>query len=682
MIGQTSRRKRASPQPKIGYASVEKWDKGLYSRDDADRTPLEALKTAENMVLDQNGVIGPRPGLRLYGTQPSGTVLGQIYEFVSINTAVTPNVPETYLICMQAIAGVGTITTNKDGGAWTSISGKTYSATAKAHFEQVFGRVLISNGSDTLSYMDIPTQVITPFTALTQPTVAPTVTVPTVTGFNGTNITYRYRYTYSNQGETAGSPAATNGTTNKLREQWNGTTEYMTISGTAVPAGTSRVNIYVGTEAGNEFYLDTVAITGGATTFSYTDTGSIAENPNRIVPVGDSTAGPKVTRTTNIKGQVYMVGDIDNPGRVWFGGSGTYSLDFSSYNGGGWVEPNKGGKDFPVAARAFRDGKGTPMAAVFTKGTNGSGKRLLLSPMTTTLGSTSITYMSVQEDNGQDGTDSPDGVVMLNDGAWYPSRTSFKTSNTKANIQNIISTSGITDNIKDKVNVLSSKYMDSCVGLAIGQQIRWALPFASTSNNQIWSLYLDNAGAWMLPWYVNADWMTLYAENSSGTTRELCLVNNKIYEFDTTTNTNDDGVAFATSAASGSIKMGKNGESANLRYVKFIFLKPQGEINITVTVNTEDGPVPFTASLNDTTLQSVSALGAHGLGALGLGDLFPVSGGLAVTSARARVTKPIEIDEECDYYSWSIGSTQPGVSYRLAEVIDSRVSVGYLEEDN
>jgi hypothetical protein len=672
MLGQGTRSNRAIPQPKITYATASKWDKGVYSRVDADRTPLDGLRVTENVQLSQDGVIEPRPGLRLYGTQPTGTVLGAVYEFVKMNGST----PETWLMCMQVIGGVGTVCINKDGGAWTQITGKTYSATAKAHFEQVYGKVIISNGSDNLSYYDIAVGTITPFTALTQPSAAPTVAA---TGLTGTNATYRYKYTFSNLGETAASPAQSQ-VVLKLREQWDGTTQFVTISGTC-PSGTPRVILYVGTAAGSEFFLDTVEIPSGATTWTYTDTGSIAENPNRIAPVGDSTAGPKVTRTSNIKGQLYMVGDSDNPGRIWFGGAGTYSLDFSSYNGGGWVEPNKGGKDFPVVVKPFRDGKGTPMAVCFSKGTNGAGKRYLLSPATTTLGTTTISYMSVQEDNGQEGTDSPDGVVLTNDGAWYPSRSGFKTSNTKANIQNIISTSGISDNIAPDVAALSSKYMDSCIGLVNDQRIYWALPYLSTTNNQMNVLDLRQNGAWVRPWYISVDWMTLYADNTDGKTKFLVLSNNKLYEFDTAANTNDNGVAFTTNVTSGSVKVGKNGESANVRYVKFIFLRPQGKINLSVTVNTEDGPQTFSDTLNETANQAVSAWGSYGWGGAGWGNLAPVAADHTISAARERVVKIIEIDEECDYYSWTVNSVDAGVSYQLAEVTDSKVMIGVKDVD-
>jgi hypothetical protein len=221
----------------------------LFTRLDADRTPIDGLRVTENVKLDQDGTVTVRPGLKLYGTQPTGTVLGQIYEYVFIDTTVTPNVPQTWNICMQVIGGVGRVTISKDGGAWTTISGKTYSSTAKAHFEQIFGKVLVTNGVDTLSYMDIQTSVITTFTALTQPTGVSAV----ATGIGGATYTLRYRVTAANLGETAGSSAQTVGVS-KLREVWNGTTEFTTFTWNRV-TGATRYNIYVGDQAGFEYFL-------------------------------------------------------------------------------------------------------------------------------------------------------------------------------------------------------------------------------------------------------------------------------------------------------------------------------------------------------------------------------------------------------------------------------------------
>lgn len=668
--------------PNIKYISLSQWPLGVYSRFDEDLTPQNAIRIGENVWLDQNGTLTPRPGLTLYGTQPLGPVLGQIFEYVAINTSVTPNVPETWLICMQVISGNGVVCINKDGGAWQQVSGKVYSATAKAHFEQIFGRVLITNGVDTFSYMDIVAQTITVMSALAQPS-APSANA---TGVGGTVYNLRYRITAANQGETAGSPAAVIGIS-QLRETWNGTSQYVTFTWVRI-AGAERYNIYVGDQSGFEYYLDTVADTSiNGSSQQYVDTGSIAVTATRVCPVADSTAGPKTTRAVNIKGQVFMTGDNDNPYRVWFGGNiSSSALDFSSYNGGGWVEPDKGSKNLPVKAIPFRDGHGTPMVAVLAKGTNGAGKRYLFSPATTTLGSTVITYMAVQEDSGWDGTDSPDGVVFLNDALWYPSRVGFKSTLTLPQVQNILSTETVTNNIAPDVLALSSKYMDACVGLAYDQRIYWALPSAgSTVNNQIWIMDMRPPfnGAWIRPWYINCDWLTLYGDNSDGKTKLLMLVDNQIYQLDPTAATNDNGVTFQTNIGTGAIKFSDDEALwASVIDVTFVFLRPQGNVNMSVNANTEDGVVVYGDTMNETSVQGVSGFGQYGWGAAGWGNLSPYASPLKPKTSIPRKQWTVPVDEECNKLTCGVNSTDPGVQYQLAEVVIRYVPIGWKDIDN
>lgn len=656
--------------PVVKYNSTTDWMLGTISRLDDDRTPAKAIHVGENVVLSQNGTIKPRPGLKLYGTQPANPVLGEVYEFVKFSGTT----PETWLIWGENDASVGKIYVAKDGGAATLVTGKTYDSTASLHYEQIANKVLITNGVDNLSYMDIDALTITTFTALTTPSITST----TPTGLTGTNWNLRYRVTATNQGETAASTAGTC-TVVKTRGLWDGTTDYVTIVWPRV-TGADRYNIYVGDQAGFEYYLDTVVDPGTGTDVTYVDSGAIEPNVLRLAPVGDSTSGPITTRSTNVKGQVYMVGDLDNPSRIWFGGNtNTSALDFSSYNGGGWVEPNKGGKDFPVKVVPFRDGKGTPMAACLSKGTNGFGKRYLLQPASVTVGDTVITYMNVQEDNGQDGTDSPDGVAIYSDALWYPSRDAFKTSTTKAQIQNIISTSGISDNISDAVTVLNSSDMEKAVTMVDDKKIYWGIPYQSTTNNQIWILDLRQRGAWMRPWLIAADWMTLYAENSTGVTKRIFLVNNQFMELDESTRTNDNGTAFSTTIGSGNIKFSEDGEQyGQVIDVTFIFLRPQGNINLTVSANTEDGPVILTDSVDNTANDAVSAWGAYGWGAVGWGNIQNQDP-LTTTATPSRVRKTIEVDEEVNFINWAVDTTGSGVDYELATVIIRYVPTGWVD---
>ncbi len=673
----STRRRSTQKAPEIKFLSNLTWEKGLQTDRDADRTTLDGLKTSENSILNRTGTVSPRPGLRPYGIQPVGTVFGAIYEYVRLDTSVTPNLPETWLIWAENRSGTGKIYTAKDGGTAIEVTGSTYDITGNPRYEQIAGKVLITSQLNNLSYMDVQTQTITVMTALSQPGSGPTAVA---TGISGTNATLRYRYAAANLGETAASPAGTVGVT-KVREMWTGTTEYVTITGNRI-TGAQRYNIYVGDQAGFEYFLDSVSDPGSGSTWTYVDTGSIAEATTRIAPVGDSTAGPKVARATNIKGQPFLVGDQENLGRVWFGGTGESALDFSSYNGGGWVEPNKGGKDFPVKVVPFRDGKGTPMATVLSKGTNGAGKRYLMSAATTTVGSTVISYMSVQEDNGQDGTDSPDGVLLHNDSIVYPSRNGFKTSKTLPNLQNLVSTVGISPSISTDVENLSATYMDKAVGLVSDDVLYWSLPYSSTENNQIWVYDTrQRNGAWMRPWHISADWMWQYADNTDGKTKFLMLVDNKFMQVDAAMATNDNGVAFQGNIGSGDWKFNEDGTMwANVIDITFVFLRQEGQINLSGGVMTEDGLVPFGDSMSTPANQSVPAWGRNGWGVSGWSTLTAL--GSVITSGKPKRTWTIEIDEECNSINWNVNWSVAGVKFQLSEVIVRYVPIGYKETDN
>lgn len=658
---------------KIEYASQVGWPLGVISRLDADRTPAKAISIAENVELSQNGTIKPRPGLKLYYT-PANPVLGEVFEFVKFSGTT----PETWLIWGENDGGTGKIYVNKDGGVATLVTGQTYDSVASLHYEQIANKVVIMNGVDELSYMDIDALTITTFTALT----TPTITSLTPTGMSAGSYSIRYKVTATNAvGETIASTADTD-LVDETRDEWDGTNEYVTLVFPRV-TNAERYNIYFGDQAGLEYYFDSITDPGTGTDVTYIDKGTLPLNVTRLAPIENSTAGPKVTRATNIKGELYMTGDTDNPSRVWFGGNqgDTTALNFTFFQGGGWVEPNKGGKDQPIKMKPFRDGKGTPMAACLSKGTNGAGKRYLFQRSSVTVGDVIIPFMSVQEDNGQDGTDSPDGVVLLDDALFYPSRTGFKTTTTKAQIQNILSTSTISDNIDDVVNTLSSNNMDNCVGLTHDRKIYWTLPFQSSTNNQVWTLDLRQKGAWMRPWNLNVTWMTLYSDNSDGMTKVIFVQDDKFYELDESLATNDEGVAFTTSVGSGAIKFSEDGEQyGSVVDVTFIVLSPQGEVNLTVNVNTEDGPVVFTDQVDSTTNSSTGGFGAYQYGDVGLGNLY-FGEPLAVSSNIARVRKTIEIDEECNYLTWAINTTNIGVDYELAAVIIRYVAIGWIDTE-
>jgi hypothetical protein len=537
------------------------------------------------------------------------------------------------------------------------------------------------NGVDTLSYLDIPTGNITAYTAVATP-AAPTLSANNVgTGSIGT-ITYRITAN-SAVGQTAASSALST-TVDTDRDLWKplsaGGTDNIVITLPTAPTNAVSWNIYMGTVPNFEYLIASgVPIT--STTF--TDDGSFAQDPTRLYPTTDSTAGPKASRGANIGGRAWLVGDADHPYYVRWGGDFSYELDFSPANGGGFVPVGNGSKDVPIVIKQFRDGKGTAQTTVLCQGTNGRGKRFLLSPDSVTYGSTIISFYDVTEDNGQDGTDSPDGVIAYGNSLYYPSRDGFKATGTKPQIQNVLTTDRISNTIQPDLALLNSAAMSDAVGLGFEGRLYWALPVSNTTNSEIWVLDLDRKGAWMKPWSIAADWMWLYNDNS-GNTHHLILSDNIIYDLSYSSLTTDDGQLFATGGKSGDIYFSDDKRMwVQLLQVIFVILNQVGEMNFQIMGRTEDNDLQALGDPTTATAQNnveVAGWGEVNRYIVGFGrnawskvTLVPTT----TTSSTQEV--PIPIDETVQFANYSWSSSKAGVDYAISDVIYEYVEVGLLD---
>ena len=644
------------------------WLKGYESVLDDDRKDNAGLKLSANALMYQNGTIRPRPSMVLYGQQPLGTILGEVYPFV--NPATTQN----WEISVQLVSGTASVYIRKDGGMWTVCTGKNFSTTAACHFQQVNGEITISNGVDNLSYLNISISTVVPFSALTKPTI----TSVTQTGLTGTNFTYGYRVTASNQGNTKASVAVTV-QVSSARNQWTGgSSQFTTITWPRI-TGAERYSLYITGADGTNFYyyLDTVPDPGSGTNVVYVDNSSIAINTNSLAPEGDSTAGPRVTRCANILGQMFMTGDTDNPYRVWFGSTGNAALDFSAFDGGGWVDIDTGGRDFPVTLKGFRDGHGNPVATCVMKGTSGHGKLVHVAMTSTTLGTTVITYAAVSAANGQDGTVSPDGVIFYNDSLWYPSTNKFNTTGTSANKQNILTTQNFAQSILPDVLSLNAQQMNSAVGIEYQGRLYFFLPVGSTKNNQAWVCDMNRNGVWTNPWYVNVDWAWLYDSND-GVTHFMALSNNQIYEFSYSQLTTDGATPFLVDIGSGIIKFSPDGEEwGSVIDVTFVYERAQGAINMSVVGYTQANPLSSIGAATFVPNVSIAGWNESGWD----NPLYPWDAVVNIPTAfgSARVEVVIGISTELKWLTWEVSSNSSGVDFQLADVIIRFVNIGVID---
>jgi hypothetical protein len=531
------------------------------------------------------------------------------------------------------------------------------------------------NGVDNLSYLNINTATVTPYTQLATPS-APTLTTNGV-GAGAFNLYYRITAN-SSVGETAASNALAL-TIDTDRDLWNGTTDYIKIEWSAVTDAVSY-NVYLGVVSGQEYRIAT-----DVNALEYTDSGSAAIDYRNPFPTSDSTAGPKTTRGAVINGRPWMVGDAESPYSVWRGGDPGYELDFSPAHGGGSQFVGYGTKDIPVNVKSFRDGQGKSSITVLCQGTNGNGKRFLLTPDTYTYGSSVYSFWSVTEDNGQDGTDSPDAIITYGDDLHYPSRDGFKTTGTQPQLQNILSTRRTSNTIQDDLKLLTSSAMGGAVGLGFEGRLYFSLPVSSDHNTELWVLDLDRKGAWMKPWSIGADWMWLYNDNS-GVTHFCLLVNNEIVEFSYSQLTQDNGVPFSTLGASGEIYFSDDKRMwVQLLQVVIVLLKPQGTMSFQITGKTEDDafaalgnpytfiPVEFTAETQTT----IEGWGEANEGVTGWGQ-EPWSGTGDVNNTTTLATQEviIPVDEEVQWASYSWSTKGAGVDYSVSDVIFEYIETG------
>lgn len=655
--------------PRIKRVSINNWLKGKDSTNDEGRVEPEGLSATQNVILEQDGVIRPWPSLVAYGPQPTGTVLGEIYEFKEVDGLTDTN----WMITVQNVAGTAKVYVRKDQEAWIEISGKTYDTTATCRFAQVDDKVLVCNGVDNLSYYDIPTQTVVPFVQVNTPS---TTTATRGAGLSAGSFTLSYKVTSSKQGESAASAEFTT-TVNKIRGTWTGATENVAIQADR-ETGAEYYHIYLNdaytSTSGQWEYIGSVRDPGTGATWSFTDDGTVAPDYTRTAPLADSSAGPKASRASVINGQVFLIGDPDRVRDIIYGGNTLGNeLNFSPYGGGGSLQVGAGGKELPAKVVSFRDGRGFSAITVLCRSTGGRGKRYILAPDSITLGTTTIDFFKVSEDNGEDGTDAPDGVISYMDALWYPSLDGFKTTFTKPQVQNILSTDKLTDNIVPDVEQISLANLDKSVGVAHRGRLYWALPVQSESNNQIWTLDLERGRGWMLPRIANVDWLWTY-EDSLGATRLLALSNNTIYEFSYASFTNDDGDPFSTYVRSGILKFSEDGmDWASVIDVTFVFLRPRGSINLTVSGLSEDNETSQSIGSDTFTSDSgVAGWAEDGWGELGWSETLDVPNSSGLT----RKSKTIEIDEELQWLYWEITTDEAGVDYALSDVIVRYVGIG------
>jgi hypothetical protein len=171
--------------------------------------------------------------------------------------------------------------------------------------------------------------------------------------------------------------------------------------------------------------------------------------------------------------------------------------------------------------------------------------------------------------------------------------------------------------------------------------------------------------------------MWLYEDNS-GNPHFLTLQNGICLELDllrTSTLTQDNGVAFATTLTSSAMVFDKSGSSMfSSYYTYFNFLDPLGTINVEIDGITEDNPSEsvFLASGVVDAVPSVSRVGYGQIMYSNPNALLPTTYSGDVGPVTQIVNNffplPIEVDEIVNQQTWEVTTVDSNCDYQLSSV--------------
>lgn len=648
------RGKRESVRPVV----IDDFSKGYNDYLDEGRTALNMVRESYNMMQDQDGIWVTRPQTRDFGAELTGPVDGG-GKFVKDDGDGT----QTEYVW---VIDNGAFKYSADGGPWTTVAGVTWTTGNMVSGLQIKGRLYLSNGVDALAYYDIAADTLNDFSGLSTPG-APTATRGA--GLSTGDYDHFYRITAVNEvGETIAGPSdgsvATDPTTDtdKPRYLWvPADDEYIDLSWSAV-SGAQRYNIYYADASGFEVFLDSVA------GLDYRDDGARSVNEYIEAPLDDTTTGPKVKYLALSGNRMWGVGDPDNPYRVYWGGVGQYQGAFSPFYGGGWVELEKGGPEWPKVAKDFHDGRGTPVATIFTTDPSAKGSTWHIALQSATVGSTTIIFPQVLKATNSVGTNSPWGVIEAENNIFYPSIKGFHTLGNKVNLLNILATDEISVPLRNALKSLSSLYSDQICSAYWRGKLLWGVPNGSTTNNEVWGLDLERR-SWMRPWSLGVKFFVEYT-NSNGVTKLLAypVGGTKLIEFDEEGTTSDSGMAFATKLSSGLIHWDDTHISwRRPRYAYIELSRPQGQVTFRI--------VGLEKNKAARTIGSVTVSGATS--SVGFGwnmfssptNFLSEANSAPTVFSQSSIIKRVKIKKRIRAFKWEVLSSGGNAKYGVLRIV-------------
>jgi hypothetical protein len=545
--------------------TIDDFAAGSNNLIDEARMPSKFAVQSNNLMQVQNGLWETRWGTQNYGADLGFNPEGA-QEYVKADGT-------TELI---AVAN-GVVMKSTDGGAWSTVTGATLTAGLQCYFMQMGGYdtsnvhhnyLYIANGTDPLTRYDGTN--LTQYTSLAAPAgLSASLVASGLT--SGVNVYYGQVTALNQVGETVGSTEASI-TTNKLRENWNRTTEKVTWSWSAV-TGATQYQLYISDTQGYEALLTSVTVT------SFTDDGSLAINPYVEVPYDNTTTAPKFISMCTSNNRIWATNNAGDMYKVYFSGTGRQIGAFSDFFGGGWINLERGGKEIPIVVKHYQTGTGSGVATILCKTSNGQGAVWQISIISATVGESTFSIPSASKVVGSFGAESVLGAVQGTNNLSFPNRKGWFSLGSQQNYYGILRTNENSSNIRPYWRSLVGSGISGICSYFYDAKIFISVPTSSGGNDRI-IVYSEELGNWAVDWSIGAKQFLEYTD-TSGNTHLLYIptTGTKLVEL-SESYLNDNGVAFNQSYVSPLLPVSKDKTDILSHVASIVELgRPQGVVN-------------------------------------------------------------------------------------------------------
>jgi hypothetical protein len=555
---------KAPNRSKSLLISIDDYSGGQNSLIDEAKMPSKFAVESNNLIQVQNGLWKTRWGTQYYGADLGDSCDGAA-EYVKADGT-------TELIAISN----GVAYKSTDGGAWSSISGATFTAGIQCYFMQMGGYasdntfhnyLYIANGTDVLARYDGTS--LTTYSSMSAPASLTASLV--ASGLTSGTHTYYAQVTALNAvGETTGSTEASI-TTNKAREDWVAGTDKVTWSWNAV-SGALRYQIYLANSTGYEALLTSTDVT------NYTDDGSLPINTYVQIPNDNTTTAPKFRSMAVSNNRIWSTNDTSNMYKVYFSGTGRNIGAFSDFFGGGWINLERGGREIPVAVKHYQSGTGEGRATVLCKTPDGKGAVWQIAISTATVDTTTFSVPSAAKVTGSFGTGSVLGVVATDNDIAFPNKKGWFFLGPEKQYYGLLRTKEQSSNIRPYWRSLNGANIDNICGYYYDAKIFISVP-TSTSGNDRMIIYDTERGNWAVDWSLGAKQFLEYTD-TSGNSHFLYIPTDGTQLVELSENyLNDLGTAFHTSYISPLLPVSKDKTDVMSHYESIVELgRPRGVI--------------------------------------------------------------------------------------------------------